>query len=419
MSSDHRLSENDVRGVVWDAVQSTRITDIHTHLFSEAFGDLLLWGIDEMLTYHYLVAEVFRVAPMPYDAWWKTPKREQADYIWRHMFVERSPVGESARGVLTTLAGFGLDPHPDKLEEYRRFFASRSTAEHIDDVFERAGLDCVVMTNNPFNPDERRVWQENPDVRADERFLPALRIDNLIVDWKNAASELRDRGYGVQKKCGKKSAAEVRRFLCDWIDRMEPVYMAASLPPDFDPFLDDAAGRVFRNALLPVAAERGVPMAMMIGVNKLSNPDLVLAGDSVGKGRVDVVERLCREYGDVKFLVTMLARENQHELCVAARKWHNLMPFGCWWFLNIPELIGEMTAMRTELLGLSYVPQHSDARVLDQVVYKWRHSRNVIGWVLQEKFCDLARTGWPVTEDAIRRDVARLFGQNFWDFLHR
>ena len=32
--------------------------DIHTHLYEAAFGELLLWGIDELLIYHYLVAEV-------------------------------------------------------------------------------------------------------------------------------------------------------------------------------------------------------------------------------------------------------------------------------------------------------------------------------------------------------------------------
>ena len=45
---------------VQKAVASTPIYDIHTHLYDPAFGDLLLWGIDDLLVYHYLVAEVFR-----------------------------------------------------------------------------------------------------------------------------------------------------------------------------------------------------------------------------------------------------------------------------------------------------------------------------------------------------------------------
>jgi len=46
---------------------------------------------------------------------------------------------------------------------------------------------------------------------------------------------------------------------------------------------------------------------------------------------------LCQRFPNYRFFVTMLARENQHELTVAARKFGNLMPFGCWWFLNNPR----------------------------------------------------------------------------------
>jgi hypothetical protein len=76
-----------------------------------------------------------------------------------------------------------------------------------------------------------------------------------------------------------------------------------------------------------------------------------------------------------------------------------------------------MTAERLELLGLSFVPQHSDARVLDQLVYKWRHSRQVIGEVLADKFADLWRSGWPVGRPEIERDVERLFSGNFLELV--
>ena len=121
----------------------------------------------------------------------------------------------------------------------------------------------------------------------------------------------------------------------------------------------------------------------------------------------------------MKFLVTMLSRENQHELCVAARKFRNLMVFGCWWFLNTPSIIDEMTRMRFKLLGTSFIPQHSDARVLEQVVCKWIHSRAIIGNVLAEKYVDIAAAGWTATEDNIRRDASALLGGNFWKFLGR
>src|SRR5213079_3363091 len=117
------------------------------------------------------------------------------------------------------------------------------------------------------------------------------------------------------------------------------------------------------------------------------------------------VVNLCRKFEQNKFLVTMLARENQHELAVAARKFGNLMVFGCWWFVNNPSLVEEITRMRVELLGTSFIPQHSDARVLDQLVYKWDHSRRVIGKVLTDKFVDLAIAGRAPTKAEIEKTV--------------
>jgi hypothetical protein len=102
---------------------------------------------------------------------------------------------------------------------------------------------------------------------------------------------------------------------------------------------------------------------------------------------------------------------------VLARKFRNLHIFGCWWFMNIPSLIDEITRMRIELLGLSFTPQHSDARVLDQLIYKWDHARKVIEQVLKEKYEDLAAAGWDVRDAEIERDVKGLFGGSCREFL--
>jgi hypothetical protein len=72
--------------------------------------------------------------------------------------------------------------------------------------------------------------------------------------------------------------------------------------------------------------------------------------------------------------------------------------------------------MRLELLGLSFTAQHSDARVLDQVIYKWTHFRQVLAQVLVDKFTALAQTGWQITRAEIERDVKDLFGGAFSRF---
>jgi hypothetical protein len=155
----------------------------------------------------------------------------------------------------------------------------------------------------------------------------------------------------------------------------------------------------------------------MIGVRRLVNPRLKLAGDGVGAADVHSLDRMLALNPKNKFMCTMLARENQHELAVTARKHRNLFLFGCWWFLNNPILIEEMTRMRMELLGTSFTPQHSDARVLDQIIYKWDHSRAIIGKVLKDKFADAAAAGWHVSEGEVKRTVKGFLDTNFTDFL--
>ena len=213
------------------------------------------------------------------------------------------------------------------------------------------------------------------------------------------------------------TCAEIRRFLGAWADRMQPLYMAASLPPSFRFPEDSDTGRIIEQCVLPVSKERDLPFAMMIGVKKLVNPGLKLAGDSVGKGDIETIEYLCSHYPANKFMFTLLARENQHEIAVAARKFRNLFLFGCWWFMNNPVLIEEITRMRMELLGLSFIPQHSDARVLDQLLYKWDHSRRILADVIADKYLDLQKTGWVVETEEVERDVKNLFGGNLDAFL--
>ena len=431
-SREHEGLAEIVRG----AVAEQLVWDVHTHLYPPTFGTpfggagkasdptgLLLWGIDELLTYHYLVAEVFRVVPaqqLSYEDFWKMPKRAQADHIWKHLFLERSPISEACRGVLTTLQRLGLDPGARDLDGYRRWFAEQDPNRHIDKVMEASGVSRITMTNAVFDDNERLRWLENPHVGDDPRFAGVLRFDPLLRDWPSAAAKLSRWGYTVDREITDRSVEQARTFLRDWIDRVKAIYCAVSLPPDFryEGADDPRTGSiVLRRIVLPVLAERDLPFAMMIGSKLRVNPGLGDGGDMVGHADVGSLVRLCADFPHNRFFCTMLSRENQHELAVAARKFGNLMVFGCWWFLNNPSLIEEITRMRVELLGSSFIPQHSDARVLEQLVYKWDHSRDVISRVLVDKFIDIAATGWHAKEDEIRRDVRLLFHQNFDGFL--
>jgi hypothetical protein len=408
------LLRDQVAAAVNEVVERTPVADIHTHLYDPAFGNLLLWGIDELLTYHYLVAEAFRFLDLPYEKFWALPKSQQAELIWDALFIQHSPVSEACRGVLTTLNALGIDVRKRDLNAIRNWFSEWTPEEYLTRCMELANVSSICMTNSPFDPEERPVW-ENGFTR-DERFQAALRIDPILVAWPSAAAQLAGWGYVVSRELNAKTFSEIRRFLSDWTKRMNARFVMVSLAPEFEFPADDECAQIIEHAIVPHCAEFGIPFALMPGVRRQVNPQLKLAGDGVGASDLGAVQNLCAAFPRTKFMATVLARENQHELCVLARKFRNLHIFGCWWFLNNPSLIDEMTRMRVELLGLSFTPQHSDARVLDQIIYKWQHSRAIISKVLVEKYGDLAATGWTPTRDEIERDVKQLFGGAFDDF---
>lgn len=423
----------DLAKTVRKAVDRAPVWDFHTHLYPPTFGTplgrgvdpdpsgLMLWGIDELLTYHYLIAEVLREGAgegLTAARYYALSKTEQADLIWRKLFVEATPLSEACRGVVTTLTALGLDPSEKTLEKYRKWFGKQSPDEQIDRVMELAGIDKVTMTNDLFDDNERERWLADADtLRSDPRFATVLRFDALVTDWEDTVPRLESWGYDIDRPLSAAAVDEVKRLLNEWIDRIKPVYCAMSLPPEWRYPSEDPGVRCLTEAILPVCAEHGLPLALMIGVTRQINPAARLAGDTVGFADVESIALLCRDFPEQRFLVTMLSRENQHELAVTARKFANLTPFGCWWFLNNPSLIDEITRMRLELLGPTFIPQHSDCRVLEQLIYKWDHSRRVIAAVLGDQYAKLADAGLEVSRKMIERDAQRLLRGNVASLL--
>jgi hypothetical protein len=396
-------------------VKATPVIDVHTHVYPPEFNGMCLYGIDDLLTYHYLIAEAFRSSRISYACFWKMSKAERADLIWKTLFVENTPMSEACRGIVWILESFGLDTRAPNLREARAFFNSRSLPEHLDQVLKTARVSDVVMTNDPLHEAEAEVWLKG--VKVDQRFHSSLRLDTLLNLWPEAARVLARQGIPVNAALSGNTVGELQRFLDKWIDRMRPLYLAVSLPADFKFPHDDARDRLIREVVLPTAKRHSLALMLMIGVRRGVNPAMRAAGDGVGRADVMALEKLCAENLDVRILATFLSRENQHELCVAARKFSNLMPFGCWWFLNNPSIVSEITRERFELLGPSFIPQHSDARVLEQLIYKWDHARRTIADVLCDAYQQLLESGRGVTRDEIARDVNRMMSGNFREWV--
>ena len=190
---------------------------------------------------------------------------------------------------------------------------------------------------------------------------------------------------------------------------------------------DDAAASIIdensdflSEVLMKVCEERDLPLALKIGAHRGVNAELQQAGDGVvAFADGGVLGRLCSRFPKVRFLATFLSMNNQHEACVLASKFSNLHIYGCWWFCNNPSMIETVTKMRVEMLGTAFTAQHSDARVMDQLVYKWSHSRAVIAAVLAKEYHKVIESGWTPTRGEIRRDVERLFGGSYEEFMRK
>ena len=440
------VRREEVSDVVRAVVDATPCVDVHTHLFPAAHGALMLRGLDALLTYHYLVAEYFMVADdIGHAAFYALPVEARAARVWAALFVARTPVSEARIGVLRTLRELGAPrdamraARANDLGPLRAWYGSFTPAAHVDTVFRAANVRYVVCTNVPFDADEASRFVDagccvdpatgrfrgyapgaEDAATADGRFRTALRVDAVLAgDWATVAASLRARGLGATPACA-------RLFLAAWARRYGAEYLMASAPGDLvygaaaplEPGWPSAT-RLVDEVLAPVARDLNLPLALKLGCVRNLAPDLAPCGGGDGLRRVDLapLARLLTRHPRLKVLVTLLGRADQHEACVLAQKFPNLHLYGCWWYCNNPSIIRDVTRMRLEMLGTAFTAQHSDARVLDQLVYKWRHSRTAVAEVLAAQYAHLLGAGWALTRGAVRRDAAALLGGAYEAFL--
>ncbi|SFP60467.1 glucuronate isomerase [Salibacterium halotolerans] len=396
-----------------DVIQKTPVLDMHTHLFPSAFHQLCLTGIDELLTYHYLVSEAFLWLDMEYASFFERPKTEQAEIVWNTLFVQRSPISEASQGILTVLQELGI-PFSRDLNDIRSRFAAFDHNDYPEYLMKVANISSIVMTNNPFDAAERKYWDSHTTFSR-ETFLPALRVDPLISHWTEAAITLRNDGFPVSDTVNDQTIETAKQYIRSWVETMNPVYIAASLPWDFPKSNVESA--LLERCVLAVCQDYNLPLSLMIGTKRGLNPDLQMGGDSTGQFNFEYLENICMQHPNQKFLITMLSRENQYELTVLAQKFRNVMVFGCWWYLNTPQFMEEITQMRMSQLGIRFIPQHSDCRVMEQLIYKWKHFKDVFSGLLYKHYEALETKGIPVSRSDIENDVYAMFQTNFRHFI--
>ena len=86
--------------------------------------------------------------------------------------------------------------------------------------------------------------------------------------------------------------------------------------------------------------------------------------------------------------------------------------------MNQPSLITLILNLRIELLGLNFIPQHSDARVTDQLIYKWIHFKTLLSNVLFNHYNNIQIKNFKISENQISDDVSKLLYNNSQNFLN-
>jgi len=413
--------------IIRKIIDDTKIIDIHTHLFPSEHTHLCLYGIDSLLTYHYLISELFIVYDqISIDDFYKLSKKEQADIIWTQLFILRTPISEACRGVITVCNKLGLQKHIRNrdLNAIRLFFDHMTSnpskiKTYITDIFKMANVEYTVMTNQIFNHDEITLLSKTSIFS--NLFKTSLRIDKLIFDFNGSLEFISQYNYP-------KTSVGIKNYIKFWYNKLNPEYFMASLPYDFFYNCDDDSefnessmnyNQVLKHILIPLAIELNLPIAFKFGTQRGLNPTLGDAGDGLGNASVESLALLCRNNPKCKFLATFLSKVNQHQLCVTARNFPNLHIYGCWWYLNNPSLIEEITNMRIEMLGWGFTFQHSDSRVLEQLLYKWHHSKEILSKILTLKYNKIIEAGWNVDEDEIKRDVSSLLKDSYESFMKK
>ena len=397
------LSNDNLSNKLSNIIDSTTIFDMHTHLFPPSHKKFFLSGFKNLLNYHYLIAELLTATNIDASTFYSYNFEKKASLIWNELFEKRTPVSEACTGVLSILKELNIEINNKNFLSISDEYDNKIQSDK--NILNYSNVSSLVMTNNPFDLDE---WSLFKSTDWDKKiYLASLRLDDLILDYEEAYNK-------AKNQTSKQEQDTIVAYLEKCYQQSRPVYAAVSLNlANFKTIVD---GSMWRNILAWLESKK-LPLSLMLGVKRSVNKDFGLAGDGIGDINLKELSKLCNSFPKNKFLVTCLSLNDQHELTVLSRKHPNLRIFGFWWFMNQPTIIKQVLKMRIDMLGFSFIPQHSDARVTDQLIYKWSHFKKILYPILLEYYQNLLYKNFPLSEDILQRDINKLLFGNAKNFL--
>jgi hypothetical protein len=388
------MKEFELKTIIHNYIdRELKVIDFHTHLFPKSFKEFNLFGIENILNYHYLHAEFLKLNVMSATIFFSLSDKERAEQIWEELFVKRVPFSEATKGVLTILKSFNISSDSNYdilLDDFQKI----DSKKYISTVYKLSNISKVVMTNDIFDIEEVKYYN-NLDRN---NFYTSIRLDTYFSNEVDNI-ELNGKVYDLSNN--------LELYLSDVVDILKPLYFAISVDDNFS--IGDEKYTFLEKHIFPLSIKYNIPISLMIGVKRKVNPTYGLAGDAVVNYDLKHLERILLKNQEITFCLTMLSRENQYESTVLSRKFQNLILFGNWWFLNNDIFINEITRMRMNLLGSSFIPQHSDARVLEHLIYKWKHTSLVFKDILFDYFSFLSENNYKLSKKIIETTIDHFY----------
>ncbi|MCC8109057.1 MAG: hypothetical protein LIQ30_08450 [Planctomycetes bacterium] len=396
------LSSQD-RDVIWTAVHETPAVDIRVFALPPS-ADPAVSGIDALLTSPELLGEFFRRRAIANREYGPVSAREAyirsltpaelADLVWRQLFLDRQPLSEPARIVLTTMGMFGLDVASGDLRRLREDYEAIPPDERLSRVLALANVTRVLYATEC-------LYGTEPSPARHPAFRPVLYVSDLLADWKESARRLRLTGYGLKARLNEFSALELRRYLTAEIGRIGPVGLGLDWPDsDGDESARDCVRRLVHEAVLPLARERNLPFFL-----------------GTGGMRVDDLADLWRGHPEVRFMLVPGRADEFAAAIRSAATSRNVLLAGPDQPLSFPRVIEQFHNARLETLGGTFHACHSSAGCVEELVGTWAHARWTLGLALIRHYTELWRTGWQFTPDGIRHEVAMILAGNAESFL--
>ncbi|MCP4588764.1 hypothetical protein [Pseudoalteromonas sp.] len=397
------IEMSEVGSTVNDVISNTPIIDIHTHLFPESFTQFSLSGIEDLLTYHYLMVEALSITGMDPEIYFSMEKKQQAKFVWDNLFVLRTPISEAAKGIVTILNDLNVEFEKNSFDELLRNYYSLNITH--EEILDKLNIKKIVMTNDPFDYNEWILFNDEQWDR--DLYCSAIRLDRLFFEKEESIRY-------INKALNREVSHEfheglINDFLNFIAKGSNPCYVAISI--DGESLFALEEDEIF-NEIAYWCEINSIPFALMIGVKRSVNPSYHTGGDGIGSDGLSSLEAILKKNPHVNFLVTHLLDNAQQALTVLARKLPNLKIFGHWWFNNIPVLVRPSLKLRLDLLGVNFIAQHSDARVFEQLIFKWGHFLKILEEVMIERYQDLINVGWPLTKSDIEADIGLLLNGN-------